>query len=595
MSIDAAGVCEVSPMSSSGALARAIVRQPRDGTPLVVGVTSHRNLPADQIEPVRRRVREFFAGLRKEFPEFPLIVLSPLAEGGDQWVAEEALTAGARLIAPLPMARDQYAEDFTDPVARASFDRLCAMAEVVEMPELVGVAPPARADGADEERDLRYARAGMYVSDHAHILLAVWDGKDSSMLGGTAQIVRYHLSGIQPSYAERRRSEAHVLGDESERLVYHIVCSRDQAGGEPAPALRALDVWWRVGASVLPGTSGIPDSFRSMLTNAREFTEDARKYAARIDADARPDDRRDDRSALASERWFAPADWLARHFQRRVLLSMRVLYAMAAMMGISFAAYDNLPAQDEMIFVFLLLFALGGSIALLANRRGWHRKYLDYRALAEGLRVQSYWHRAGLSLADDPQFGRDNFLQKQDVELGWVRNAMRFCGIENDLGGKRGSAQDVRAVIGEWLGDDTRPGQLDYYRTKGEQRARTHRLTERIGAICLFAGVGLSIVLAVFVYRLSNDAKNDLIVLMAVFSVIAGVRSAYAHKKADKELIKQYRYMQRIFGDARDALDHAADIEERRDILRQLGEAALAEQVEWTLMQRQRPLEHNRI
>jgi len=596
MPTDSKEAASVSTMPASGMLTSAIARDPRDGTPLVVGVTSHRNLPSDQVEPVRRRVREFFAGLREEFPEFPLVVLSPLAEGGDQWVAEEALSVGARLIAPLPMSRELYVEDFADPAARVNFDRLCAMAEVVEIPELVGVASPSRTGIADEERDQRYAQTGMYVSDHAHILLAVWDGKDSSMLGGTAQIVRYHLSGIKPSYAKRRRSEAHVLGDENERLVYHIVCSRDQAGGEPAPALRALDVWWRAGADASPGSSEMPESLRSMLASAREFAEDARKYAARIEAAAKREARRDGRHPdLASERWFAPADWLARHFQRRVLLSMRVLYTMAAMMAISFAAYDNLPAHDEMIFVFLLLFVLGGSVALLANRRGWHRKYLDYRALAEGLRVQSYWHRAGLSLADDPQFGRDNFLQKQDVELGWVRNAMRFCGIENDLGGKHGSAEEMQAVIGEWIGDNMQPGQLGYYRSKGEQRTRTHRLTELIGRVCLIAGVGLSVVLALLVYRLSNEAKNDLIVLMAVFSVIAGVRSAYAHKKADKELIKQYRYMQRIFGEARDALDHAVDTEECRDILRQLGEAALAEQVEWTLMHRQRPLEHNRI
>ncbi|MBS0590030.1 MAG: hypothetical protein JSR65_05270, partial [Proteobacteria bacterium] len=276
MSIDAAEVGDVVPTSSSGVFARAIAWQPRDGTPLVVGITSHRNLPPDQIEPVRRHVREFFAGLCAEFPEFPLVVLSPLAEGGDQWVAEEALAVGARLIAPLPMAREHYAGDFSDPVARARFDRLCAMAEVIEMPVAADGASSLHAGSIDRDRDLRYAQAGMYVSDHAHILLAVWDGKDSSMLGGTAQIVRYHLSGIKPSYAERRRSETHALGDESERLVYHIVCSRDQTDGQPAPALRALDVWWRVGAQVLPGSAGIPDSLRSMLANAREFAEDAR-------------------------------------------------------------------------------------------------------------------------------------------------------------------------------------------------------------------------------------------------------------------------------------------------------------------------------
>ena len=64
--------------------------------PLVVGVTSHRNLAASEIEPIRQRVRDFFVQIKRDFPELPLVVLSALAEGGDQLVAQEALAAGAR-------------------------------------------------------------------------------------------------------------------------------------------------------------------------------------------------------------------------------------------------------------------------------------------------------------------------------------------------------------------------------------------------------------------------------------------------------------------------------------------------------------------
>jgi len=161
--------------------------------------------------------------------------------------------------------------------------------------------------------------------------------------------------------------------------------------------------------------------------------------------------------------------------------------------------------------------------------------------------------------------------------------------------GRVDTPQELRNVIREWVGDAEHRGQLDYYERKSAQRARTHRLTERIGAASLCAGIAISVVLAVFVRDLSADQKNDLIVVMAVFSVVAGVRSAYAYKKADKELIKQYRYMHRIFGEARAALDEAIDADEQREILRLLGDATLAEQVEWALMHRQRPLEHNRI
>src|SRR5690348_10095289 len=125
--------------------------------PLVIGVTSHRNIPAREVDLVRRRVREFLAQLQRDFPAMPLVVVSALAEGGDQLVAEEALAAGARLIAPLPLARAQYAEDFTDAAARARFDALCDAAQVIDLSRVadvnIGTGAPT-----GHERDRHYAQ-----------------------------------------------------------------------------------------------------------------------------------------------------------------------------------------------------------------------------------------------------------------------------------------------------------------------------------------------------------------------------------------------------------------------------------------------------
>ena len=556
--------------------------------PLVVGVTSHRDLVGAEIEPIRARVRALFATLRRDFPHMSLVVLSSLAEGGDQLVAEEALGAGIRLVAALPMARAEYARDFSDAAALARFESLCDAAEVIEVPHRAHFAL-ARSDGPPEGyvRDVHYADAGVYVSDHCHLLLAIWDGKPSASLGGTAQAVRYHLTGVRPT-EQRRNARRGALGYASERLAYHIVASRERPDGAPLASLRALDAGWRTGDAVVRGDAPMPESFRAMFSCADAFNVDSAKYAAAIDA----------YGGAASlqgtiDRLFRAADWLAMHFQRRVVLAMRVLYTLAALMAIAFTVYDNVPSQDNMLYMFLLLFVVGGFIVTLANRRGWHRKYLDYRALAEGLRVQSYWRRAGIPLTDDIEFARDNFLQKQDVELGWVRNVMRSAALDD--GANASDPGAVARVIAEWIGDGEREGQLEYYRRKAAQRTRTHRFTEAMGLASLCVGIGISVVLAIFARRLSADAKNVLVMTMAVFSIVAGVRAAYAYKKADKELIKQYRYMQEIFAQARTALDGTQDAREQREILRLLGEAALAEQVEWALMHRQRPLEHNRI
>src|SRR4051812_11900763 len=62
-----------------------------DAVRLVVGVTSHRDLVAQDVAVLREQVRETLSSLRATFPELALTIVSPLAEGGDQLVAEVGL------------------------------------------------------------------------------------------------------------------------------------------------------------------------------------------------------------------------------------------------------------------------------------------------------------------------------------------------------------------------------------------------------------------------------------------------------------------------------------------------------------------------
>ena len=82
-----------------------------------------------------------------------------------------------------------------------------------------------------------------------------------------------------------------------------------------------------------------------------------------------------------------------------------------------------------------------------------------------------------------------------------------------------------------------------------------------------------------------------LLVTTGVAALFAGVREAYSYKLADKELIKQYRFMARVFGAAADRLARDPTPARQRQVLEALGEAALEEHAEWILMHRERPLE----
>jgi len=280
-----------------------------------------------------------------------------------------------------------------------------------------------------------------------------------------------------------------------------------------------------------------------------------------------------------------------------VNVSLVVTYVLAVLMGLAFVIYTDLPDQQSMIYAFLVFFALGFALYVVAEKHGWHRKYLDYRGLAEGLRVQFYWSAAGVTTGERTKFAHDNFLQKQDVELGWIRNVMRYASLESDMRLPTDARRGLELAIRDWIGNPEGEfgGQIQYYAGRVLERSRKHRLTQGIGISCLWAGIAVTIVLAVFSGRMGESYRDTLILLMGVLPLIAAVREAYANKKAEKELIKQYRFMHRIFSNARRRLLEARSTTDKRAILRALGDAALDEHAEWILMHRERPLEHGKL
>jgi len=571
---------------------------PGDRVPLVIGVTGHRDLVDDELPQLRLRVRDFFSTLQKTHPDLPIVVMSPLAEGADRLVAEEAQAMGIPLFVPLPFAAELYEQDFATAESVERFRVLCADAEVIELPLLQGDTPASIAEHGPR-RDAHYARLGIYLCAHCHILLALWDGKDSKKLGGTAQVVGFHHWDEMPGFVERKESSIQVLAEDESDLVYHLVCSRDRPGGGPAEGLEPLDCWWFTTDEETPRTREMPAAYLKVFEHTAEFNRDALRFRKDIRGAGwplLPDDTPDSVRAVAEpvDSMFLAADWLAVHFQSRVTRAMRAIYSLAALMGLAFIAYSDLHALDFMVYLFLLFFFGGVVIHRVAERRAWHRKYLDYRALAEGLRVQCYWIAAGVTAGRTTKFAHDNFLQKQDVELGWIRNVMRYTGRRGDAAPQ--SREGLDFARREWVGDaQSGDGQLAYYQRKALERGRLGRLTAGIGTFCLWTGIGVAVILALFGGLISYQARAVLIMLMGILPLIAAIRDSYAQKRAEKELIKQYVFMGRIFRNAARQLEAAQTEDARRQILKALGDAALEEHAQWLLMHRERPLDHGRL
>lgn len=573
-------------MSKTGS--ETLVHSRKHALPLVVAVTGHRDLVQSEVDGIRQRIAEFFDELLQQYPERRLQVMSPLAEGADRIAAVVALDMGLELIAPFPLTKSEYRKDFETAESRAEFDRLCSRAhEILELP----------ADA--ENRDRAYAQLGVFLSAHCHILLAIWDGKLGSALGGTGQVVRFHHDSVMAGYVPSSITAQQILVDDESDLVYHVVCSRDRPDGEPAPGLNPLDVCWFTKNIDEPCSESLPEQHRRIFRRSGEFSRDSQRFSEQIDSEGWS--LLDDTAAHALphgaetiDRLFRAADWLAIRYQRRTLLVLRVAHVLAFLMGFLFILYSDLWAENYLMSLFLVLFAIAAAVQYLAKKRGWQRKYLDYRSLAEGLRIQFYWAAAGVMSDSVARFSHDNYLQAQDAELGWIRNVMRVAGLESGAN-PRQSDEGLAFVDKEWIGAPGKGGQLHYFLSKLEQRTQHNRSTEWLGRISLGVSVLVVSLAVLFGESIGSDMTSLLVTIMGVTLLIFGIRHAYAYSTAERELIKQFEFMARIYANARYRLDHATDPTEKRQVLLALGRSALGEHAQWIMMHRERSVDQTEI
>ncbi len=509
--------------------------------PLIVSVTGHRDLVAEEIPTIRKRVATFLEDLRSEYPDRGVSIMSSLAEGADQLVAEEALRLGIPLIVPLPMARNLYVKDFDTVNARERFDFLSSRAaEIYELPVARGNTIESISDYGDA-RDQQYAQLGVFLCAHCHVLLALWDGKYNDKLGGTGQVVRFHHDDVMPGYTSESKGSGLIIADDESDLVYHIVCSRDREDGQPEESLKPGDCWWFSLDENEPRSRKLPESHRRVFQYTSEFSRDAVKHADRIRDEAWPLLEKEDHAVLPPglrdiDHVFRAADWLAIHFQKRTHFALRATHLLALLMGLMYIGYSDILPKRIFLYGFLGFFVLATAIHVIGNRSAWHRKYLDYRTLAEGLRVQLYWAAAGVNTGSKTKYTHDTFLQTQDPDLGWIRNVMRVAGTECDASNYRKKA-GLDFTLREWLGDE-KSGQLGYFLRKGDEKVKRFRRTERMAQLSFWIGFA---VIAFFILMSSDleDGTSGSCDHPDGYHVVAGWRAPVLRRQCRRRGIDQ--------------------------------------------------------
>ena len=348
---------------------------------------------------VRARDAEFFAPGPGR-----VTLVSPLADGADQLAARLALDHGFVLEAILPFPAEVYETDFDDAGDASRFRDLLGRADaLLELP-------------GDRENALdAYVNAGRAMVAHSDVVIALWDGAPARGRGGTAEIVEHALRRGSPVI------HVHIEEAKPTRILWT---------GYDEPPLDVLDFcdaperpFDAREVELLLERLLAPPPLPAERDCIRRFHgERERRTRARIEYPillALLGVRRLRRSAVRVPAWRAAvkAEWsafhagvgAAEHDVAGGFAPLEEAYCWADKLAEHFAvAYRSGHVLNYVLGALATLLALGVLIApaikgvleavelgvivlFIANtrvglKRGWHRRWLDYRHLAEQLR-----------------------------------------------------------------------------------------------------------------------------------------------------------------------------------------------------------------
>jgi hypothetical protein len=580
-------------------------------------VTGHRadSLPAGSLEPLRDQVRDalrlvadagrdLLANEEACFAPLPprLRFVSAIADGADQIAAEVALELGWELQAILPFGRDEYRASLADDEARRRFDALLARAScILELP------------GHSQNQLDAYVISGRATVAHCDMLIAVWDGLPPRGRGGTAEVVQLAITrGTAVIHLPlNREAPARVVWSAFDPAVLTLA--------DDPSAERPLDAWGMeslVRGLLMPPPDEQEQRFIRRFTRERLHLIRTRiEYplllaAAGVGRFGTKDFRNAHAEAAIREEWLryrqgcaeplqisAPmdllehayswADRLATHFAqtyRSGHIFNFVLGGFAVCLGLSaFMAphYKFEFAALELVITLAIILNAG-----IGSRNEWHRRWLDYRQLAERLRPMRSLKLLGIA-APDPPGTPTNPVPRRWID--WYAS-----GIWRAMGCPSGSIDAARAAcLAKAIAEFEVAPQVGYHERHADQIERLDQRLESIATMLFVATVVVSVATLVglgfggtFVNRYGNWFTLVSAGFPALGTAVFGIRfqgdfggdalrslaTANTLRNIEQELCRDV------------PLSRAADLTE------QAGRIMLSDLDEWRLVNQQRDL-----
>jgi len=536
--------------------------------PITVGIIGHLDIvPTNEH---RKRIETLFVDLAQKYPNSPVHLVSSIAEGADRFVANillklknenEVYHDRFELIVPMPFSPEEYKEDFDD-YSDLEFDELLKQANRSFI-----VAETGNEPGRPE----KYLVTGKLVADSSIILIAMWDGREGKT-GGTADIVKYKIKGDDDTVAESTF--------EYDGTVFILPTERKQSPRniqDYPEYLRHLSL-----DNVLKD---------STLKNTLEKIEEINRYSARLDHGgvkrskaylfARSEKLQHSEKQLME--WYSIIDQMAVKTRKRDLQITGWMFAMSLLFVLILEIYSNIWTRKIFLVISMLVLILTIGLFIHARLKNDHKKYLDSRTLAEGLRMQFFWNIAGIN-----EKVSDYILRIHGKGFTWVKHVL------SALHGISFNRKDIDNEIIEdltkyWINDQFKFFDASVKKMR-ERISYYHRVSN------LFLVLSILLFLAIFVlgsfFVADYFMQSIMLVIAPIMLGIFALIRAYIKTKSYENLLNQYEIMQVIYKKASSKINELNHSQmkpaERSAYFRELffviGKEALIENGIWYLI-----------
>ena len=503
--------------------------------PLLLGVIGPRAISDAEAASIASVVTSVLPAMSEAYVHSDVVVVTSIAAGTDTVAARTAHDLGYPVLALLPLEVDDYAEDFTGDQQ--------SLSERLSLAQDWWVSPGALA----ASRDARYQACGRLLAALSSTLLVAWNGDPPRKPGGTADTLFYAVPEVA-ALPDLSGGPSTLTTERGEVLTFRP----DDAQGVAlmGPGMRGSP--WHAG--------GDPTS----------------RQIDRFNRDCGP--RPPEGSATLAVQ--DAADSLASRLQARyrrwttLLLVLGVLTVVSVDVQSEISRSWFLGVQGGALLTVLLIW-------WVMNRWGGKRRFEEYRALAEGARVQDAWQTAGVATPV-----ADHYLQQLGADGFWIRRALRTAWFLDLMRAPREPDPEraqtwIDGQIRYFEGSSSRPGAI-----RRNQRKSTN-LKWLAWAFVGFALLGLLPDLAMLLLGATPPAALSAAGRLAwgLGGAAAAATVAYSQLMGYSRAAKRGRLSLDMYRQALLDFDSAgASTEAQRRIVLALGQEALRETGDWLVM-----------